>query len=458
MAKTGHIRPGMCVAVMGYGVTGRSATSYCLSCGAKVIVSDAGSEQRLLQQSGEYFKQNNIAYEAEGHRWQFLKQADMVIVSPGIALDTPLFNRLRQEGIPVVGELAVAAPLLNVPVAAITGTNGKTTVTSLLGHILDQSGRKVFVGGNIGTPLLDFLQQGEAEYLVLELSSFQLETAGAFRPNIGMLLNVSPDHIDRHKGFAAYVQAKMNLFTHQRETDVAILYGDDPACMNGKENIAAELKTFGASTDCDAITKGLFVRLKSDGEEEIYNLTTTQLGTPIGVKNSAAAILAARHWGIEPEAIRSALSTFELEPHRMQWAGELDGVTYINDSKATNTGAVIAALEQFEGGVILIAGGKHKGEDYSVLQDSVREKVKTLILIGESAEQIMSAVKDCCSILVATSLEEAVTEAKRLSEAGDTVLLSPACASFDMFGSYGERGRVFIETVNTLMREEVHHG
>ncbi|WP_163337960.1 UDP-N-acetylmuramoyl-L-alanine--D-glutamate ligase [Desulfopila sp. IMCC35008] len=457
-ATTGHIGPGMCVAVMGYGVTGRSAASYCLSSGAKVIVSDSGNEQGFVQQYGDYFWQNNIQYEAGGHSWQFLKQADMVIVSPGIALDSSLVKRLRQKGIPVAGELAVAAPLLRVPVAAITGTNGKTTVTSLLGHILRQAGKKVFVGGNIGIPLLNYLQNGDAEYLVLELSSFQLETAGDFRADIGILLNISPDHIDRHKGFTGYVQAKKNLFSHQRETDVAILYGDDSVCMDGKENLTAELLTFGASPACDAITKGVTVRTERSGKEVLYDLTGTQLATPIGVRNSAAAILAAHRWEVEPEAIRSALSSFRLESHRMQWVGEWNGVTYINDSKATNTGAVIAALEQFDNGVILIAGGKHKGEDYSVLQEVLREKVKALVLLGESAEQIHSAVKNSCSIIMVSSLQEAVTKARTLSEPGDTVLLSPACASFDMFSSYGERGLVFMEIVHALLEEPVHHG
>jgi UDP-N-acetylmuramoylalanine--D-glutamate ligase len=458
METTGHIRPGMCVAIVGYGVTGRSAASYCLSCGAKVIVSEADSELKFVQQYGDYFQQNNIIYEAGGHSWEFLKQADLVIVSPGIDLDGPLFKELRKEGIPLLGELAVAAPLLRVPVAAITGTNGKTTVTSLLGHILEEAGYKAFVGGNIGTPLLDYLQQRDADYLVLELSSFQLETAGEFRADIGILLNLSPDHIDRHKGFDRYAQAKMNVFSNQKGTDVAIVYGDDLSCMGVKDNLAAKVLTFGESPASDAVIKGRCVRIKSEGNEEIYDLTGTQLGTPIGARNSGAAILAANQWGIAPETIRAALATFQLQPHRMQWVGEVGGVTYINDSKATNTGAVIAALEQFKDGVILIAGGKNKGEDYSVLQDSLREKVKALILIGEAAELIMSAVKDCCPIFVVKSLEEAVTQANGRSAAGDTVLLSPACASFDMFGSYGERGRVFIEAVKSLIKEPVPHG
>ena len=448
MDTKARVRKDMRIAIMGYGVTGRSAVRFCLSRGAKVLVSDSGDARRLEDEHGTFFRENEIFWEAGGHTFEFLQGAELVIVSPGIDLALPLFSELARAGIPVVGELAVAAPLLDLPVAAITGTNGKTTVTALLGHVLREAGRKVFVGGNIGTPLLDYLREPDgAECMVLEVSSFQLEKAGSFSPQIGLLLNVTPDHIDRHGTMERYAAAKSALFAAGSGSDLAILNGDDPWCRELAGRLDQQVLCFGRGADNAAIVEESAVQCGGIR----YDLSGTALMGWIGAANAAAVILAAGWWGVAPASLQKSLGTFVPAPHRLQEAGSLAGVTFVDDSKATNTGAVIAALSTFSGGVHLIAGGRHKGEDYRLLRDSVAEKVRRLLLIGEAADQLATALEGICPILRPASFEEAVRLAWEGAQAGDTVLLSPACASFDMFRSYGHRGEVFTAIVRALI-------
>jgi UDP-N-acetylmuramoylalanine--D-glutamate ligase len=396
-----------------------------------------------------------VAWEAGGHTFQFLREADLVIVSPGIAQDHEVIRKLQAIGVRVAGELAVAASQLRMPVVAITGTNGKTTVTSLIGEIVRESGRKVFVGGNIGTPIFEFLRGGsEAEIMVLEVSSFQLEMAGDFTPDVGVLLNITPDHIDRHGSLDAYASAKMELFRHQRPEQTAVLCGDDPECLSRAARITARCLTFGSGDECAARIIGRTVKVAGgDGELE-YDLGATALGDAIGLSNAAAAILAAGALGIEPEAISRALKKFRPGPHRLQLVAEFAGVRYVNDSKATNTGAVIAALRQIAGKAVLIAGGRDKGEDYRLLRERVQQKARAVIVIGEAGAMIKAALEDCVSVFTAVTLEDAVRLGRDLAQPGDTVLLSPACASFDMFRSYGHRGEMFAAAVDTLMTEQ----
>ena len=441
----------MRIAVMGYGVTGRAAVRYCLSRGAVVMVSDAKNEQELKREYGNYFDQHGISYEGGGHTTRFLSKADAIIISPGISLLEEVVAELMEQDIPLWGEMQVVAPELNKTIIAVTGTNGKSTVTELIGHLLTNAGLKVFTGGNLGTPLFDYLLDPyEVDLFVLELSSFQLESSGEFAPDIALLTNISPDHLDWHGGMDAYVRAKARIFANQHASDVAILNGDDTICRELEPQISAGVLTFGKSDDNHALIGDGSVTVKREANVELFDLSSSRLADGVGTQNSAAAILAVLQVGLTPEQIREGLSSFEIKPHRMQTIIELDGVTFINDSKATNTGAVEAALNGLSGGVTLIAGGKDKGEDYSMLKNAVSEKVDHLILIGESTAVMAKDFKGCCPISCCDSIEDAVRRAHHMAKPGGTVLLSPACASFDMFDSYIHRGESFAEAVRAL--------
>lgn len=443
----------MRVAVMGLGITGRAAVRYSLSCGAEVLVSDSRPEQRFLAEEGALLDATGIAWEAGGNGYEFLSRADLLLVSPGVDLDLPLLQRLRADGVRIVGELAIAADKIAVPVVAVTGTNGKTTVTTLIGEICRGAGKKVFVGGNIGTPLYEYLLDPVGyDMVVVEVSSFQLESGGAFSPDVGLLLNITPDHLDRHLSMERYVQAKMQLFLHAKADTVAIINGDDPLCRQLLSELPPRLPsvvhTFGSSEGCTARFADNRISLLVDNEE--YCFEDLEGINDITLMNYAAAILVVRSLGCSHRQIETGLRAFQPLPHRIEFVAEVNGVEYFNDSKATNTGAVIGALAQFEKNVILLAGGRDKGDDYRLLRDSVAARVKKMIVLGEAAGLLRDALADIVDILPAQSMAHAVRTAAREALPGDVVLLSPACASFDMFTSYGHRGNEFKKAVLAL--------
>jgi UDP-N-acetylmuramoylalanine--D-glutamate ligase len=450
-----RIGPGQRAVVMGLGITGRAALRYLLASGVQVFVSDSREFTDLPLRDREYLLENRIVFEGGGHSREFLMQGDFIVLSPGIPTDLPLLMEMRAQDIPILGELALAAPQLTEQVVAVTGTNGKTTVTALIGELLQASGKKVFVGGNIGTPLLDYLCQEErVDVLVLELSSFQLESAGNFRPDIGILLNITPDHLNRHGSMAAYAGAKMKLFAHQGGEDKAIFCSDDRLCSEIMPLLTAQkVFSFGTRQEGEARGAGSELTITLEGRTESYSLAGTQLASHTGLLNSGAAILAALFLGCRHEEIQKALNCFAPAAHRLQLVTNLAGVDYYDDSKATNTGAVLSALASFPENVILIAGGRGKGEDYKVLREAVREKVKGLILMGEEADSLADALDDLICGQRVVSMADAVAMAAELAEAGDVVLLSPACASFDMFDSYGHRGEVFCHAVLDLKEQ-----
>ena len=452
MLKNSLIHEGMHVAVMGLGISGRAAVRYLLGCGAKVSVSDAGDLSRIKKEDLDFLRASGVGLECGGHSAGFLRGADMIMLSPGIPFNLPVLDEAKSRNVPVLGELAIAGPALDATVIAITGTNGKTTVTSLIGELLRQAGRKVFVGGNIGVPLFEHLVSGEpVDVAVLEVSSFQLETAGTFRPDVALLLNITPDHLDRHGDLAGYAAVKKRIFMHQRPDDVAILGGDDPLCREMAAGFKGrKVLLFGKGGACQARVGSDAVVFASGGAEEIYSLSETALAGNTGGLNSAAAILAARAVGCRPEDIRRGLAEFRPGPHRLAKVGEIKGVSYYDDSKATNTGAVLSALDQFESNIILIAGGRDKGDDYGLLREAVAQKVRKLILIGEAADKIAAALQGTVAICFASSMDEAVKTAAGEAVAGDSVLMSPACSSFDMFDNYGHRGRAFAEAVEKV--------
>jgi UDP-N-acetylmuramoylalanine--D-glutamate ligase len=360
--------------------------------------------------------------------------------------------------------MAVAAQFLKTPVVAVTGTNGKTTVTTLLGEIFKSCGMKVFVGGNIGTPLFEYLcGPQDADVVVLEISSFQLDTGGGahgLRPAIALLLNISPDHLDRYESFPAYARSKFQIFAAQHENDVALVNSDDPEIMSRTDLWPrSRCYFFGLQTDDrpGAFLQGNKVVLSADispqGKTERYDLTGSALERPPNLQNGMAAILAARLMGCSQESIARGLHRFRSLPHRMTLVAEIDGVKFIDDSKATNIGAVLAALTAMNNKVLLIAGGRDKGGDYALLKDMIREKVKLLLLIGEARDKMTGALQMAAPIKAADTLPEAVRMAGAAAEPGDVVLLSPACASFDMFASYEERGEVFSRAVLNLKHQ-----
>ncbi len=441
----------MVVGVVGLGVSGRSAVAFALSRGAEVLVSESRPAERLLAEDGALLASPGVHWEAGGHSLEFLGRADLLLLGPGVDPRLPLFEALRQKGVPVCGELAVVAAELQVPLVAVTGTNGKTTVTTLIGELLVAAGKRPFVGGNIGTPLYEYLRDpGDVELVVAEVSSFQLEAAGRFAPEVAVLLNVTPDHLDRHGHLAGYIEAKRRIFAGHGAGRVAILNGDDPICREIAEGLAPPAELFGGGADCVARVEPHRVTLRRGEEVEIYPLAGTSLEGLPGSANAAAAILAARALGAPATAVLAGLRRFRPLPHRLEWVAEVAGVAYYNDSKATNSGAVLAALSRFPGRVVLIAGGRDKGDDYRLLRPAVAEKVAELILIGEAAGQLAAALADLVGTHRAGSMAEAVALAAVLARPGDVVLLSPSCASFDMFASYRHRGEEFRRVVLDL--------
>jgi UDP-N-acetylmuramoylalanine--D-glutamate ligase len=457
MGSRQKIEAGQRAVVMGIGVSGRAMVEFLLSLKVQVFVTDNRRFKDLPQDDQDYLQRNDIPFEGGRHSKEFLSQGDFIAISPGIPTDLPLLMEMRDKQIPILGELALAAPYLSESVVAVTGTNGKTTVASLIGELLRTSGKKVFVGGNIGTPLLTYLLSGErADVLVLELSSFQLESAGGFCPHIGILLNITPDHLDWHKTFANYTAAKMRMFVHQKADDKAIIFSDDPICQEIRSHLTGqEVYCFGdLESDCAAKGGKGELQIALQDRAENYSLAGTKLDSHTGLLNSCAAILAVSLLGCKKEDIEKGLKSFVPASHRLQHVRSRNGVEFYNDSKATNTGSVISALSSFPGSIILIAGGRDKGEEYAVLKELVQEKVKELILIGEAASGIAAVMADVTNIQRAGSMEEAVSIAVDSAQPGDVVLLAPACASFDMFDNYGHRGDVFMQAVLDLPQVE----
>lgn len=447
-----QVRRGMKAVVIGLGVAGLATVRYLLHRGVRVAVSDLSRIDQIDISIVAFLHEAGVELETGGHTDAFLAGADLVVPGPGVPLDLPLLAKARAQGIPVLGELALAAGQFTVPVIAVTGANGKTTVTGLIGALLTAAGKAPFVGGNIGTPLLDYFADPHPyRSVVLELSSFQLDLAGAFRPDIGLLLNISPDHIDRHGSLAAYTAAKMRLFSAKRPGDVAILGADDPVVDAAATPPGVRALRFGRAEGCEARIRDGKILLRLGGTEEaVYDLAGTRMHSSVNQLNAAAAILAASVHGCDRAAIERGLGEYQPPAHRMAEVAVIDGVRFVDDSKATNIGALQAALAGCEEPVVLIAGGRDKGGDYTLLREVVARRVKRMVLIGEAAGLMRAALATVVECESAGSMEEAVSRAMAAAVAGDLVLLAPGCASFDMFSGYAERGRMFAECVGRL--------
>jgi UDP-N-acetylmuramoylalanine--D-glutamate ligase len=441
------------VLVVGLGRSGVASALFLKSRGACVTVSDAKSEDQLPDEIPALLDQG-IAVETGGHGERTFQNQDLIVVSPGVPVDSQALNQARALGAPVIGEIELACEFLPGRIVAITGSNGKTTTTTLIGEILAKSGVKTLVGGNIGTPAISLVPEATAETaVVLEVSSFQLETIRSFHPAITVVLNVTPDHLDRHRTFAAYVNAKARIFENQTSDDFAVLNADDPTCVEMAARTRAQVFWFSRK---NLVEKGAFVKdaqltfRRDNSDFDIMPVAEVLLKGAHNVENVLASICAAALMGCDPVRIRDAVRQVKAVEHRLEFVATAQGVDYYNDSKATNVDATIKALESFPANVHLILGGKDKGSDYTLLNELLRERVKCVYTIGAAAEKIESQIRGPKKVVSSGTIESAVRQASDSAVPGDIVLLAPACASFDQFRSYEHRGEVFKQLVNAL--------
>lgn len=437
------------VMVVGLGRTGVETARFLARRGARVRVSDVRPEPELrgaIEALGDLPVRRLLG----GEKIEWLDGVELVIPSPGVAAENPLLKEARRRGVPILSEIEIAWRFLSPPVVAITGTNGKSTTTSAIGEILKAHGLNVFVGGNIGAPLIGFAGGGW-QWGVVEVSSFQLEWAERFRPRIAVLLNLTEDHLDRYADMAAYSEAKRRIFRAQESTDVAVLNRDDPLVWAMRERIRARVVSFGWSAIGDGLCASTReIVWRDGGREERFPLAKVKVQGVHNVENLMAAIAVGRAVGVPAPTIQRVIEQFPGLEHRLEFVREKNGVRFYDDSKGTNVGAVLKSLMSFAGPVILLAGGVDKGGDYRVLTSELKAKVKKLILFGAAKEKIRAALGALVDTAVVENLEAAVREAERSARAGDVVLLSPACSSFDMFQNYAERGRAYQALVKAL--------
>ncbi|GLI53275.1 UDP-N-acetylmuramoyl-L-alanine--D-glutamate ligase [Thermodesulfovibrio yellowstonii] len=467
------------VAVVGLGKSGIAASKLLCSLGAKLIINDKKSKEEILK---DLITVNGKIERiiGEGHPPEALENADIVVVSPGVPLSTPSIVSAVYKGIPVIGEIELSWQILNlikenVKIIGITGANGKSTTSTLTYEFLKRDGKKVQLAGNIGYPMAEVVlkllnKEINMEYLVLELSSFQLEGIKTFKPDFAAILNITPDHMDRYSDMKEYIEAKAKIFQNQNGDDYLILNMDDENTISAIEYLrnvylkkgklphvfyfSRVQNVYGAYLKNNSIyfnaREEVSDGIKKEMENTVLSVSTFKIKGIHNVENIMAASLLALCAGCKGQSIKDVVKQFPGLPHRMEPVREIGGVIYINDSKGTNVDAVKKSLESFSGNVILIAGGRDKDGDFSALKNIVKEKVKALILIGEAKHKIADALGDLVPYYLESDMKSAVIKAKEIACAGDIVLLSPGCASFDMFKNFEHRGEVFKDIVNSL--------
>ena len=431
--------------VIGLGKTGLSCARFLVDRGFEVVVMDSRDTPPGL---------NELRQELPGLALVLgcfdagqIERADLLVVSPGVSLKTPVLAAAIAAGKQAIGDIELFARYAGAPLVAITGSNGKSTVTTLLGEMAQYAGKRVRVGGNIGTPALELLQGEAPDLYILELSSFQLETTHSLNPAAAVVLNVSQDHLDRYEGMVEYADAKAGIYAGD---GVMVINLDDPVVAgmhrSGRRSIGFTLNK--------PQDEGQFGLLEHDGQlwlargsERLLPASRLRLAGRHNIANALATLALGTAVGLPMAAMLAVLPEFIGLAHRCQWVAQTHGVTWYNDSKATNVGASVAAIEGMPGGVVLIAGGQAKGQDFAPLKEAVEQHCRAVVLIGEDAAQIQEALADCVPVTQAENMADAVGQAKRMAEAGDSVLLSPACASFDMFSGFEERGRQFAAAV-----------
>ena len=443
------------VLVVGLGKSGIAAAHFLRAHGARVTVSDTrsaaalGAEIPALLEAG-------IMVESGGHGLLTFRRQDLIVVSPGVPLETPEVAQAAAMGTPVIGELELAARFLHGDVIAITGSNGKTTTTTLIGEILKAAGMPALVGGNIGLPVIELIDDSSDESVsVLEVSSFQLETVDEFHPHIALVLNITPDHLDRHKTFERYAAAKAKITAAQAFDDFLVLNAEDVSAQMVAAKTRAQVYWFSGVRQ---IRQGAFVHgesifwlaLEGGRAEPVLPVAEIQLRGAHNVENVLAAVCAAKLMGVASETIRTAVAAFQAVEHRLELVRAVAGVEYFNDSKATNVDATMKAIAAFPRGVHLILGGKDKDSDYRALTPLLQQRVAVVYTIGSAAEKIERELAGVVKIESAGTMAEAVRRAGSAAIAGEVVLLAPACSSFDQFENYEQRGRVFRQLVNEL--------
>ncbi len=444
LARLGLDQHGARVLVVGLGVTGLSVVRFLQQNDIEVAVVDSRDNPPNLKEIEESF--SDVAVFIGGFEAKEFEAATHIIVSPGVSLDQENIQLAAERGIPVFGDIDIFAVCVDAPIAAITGSNGKSTVTTLLGEMASKAEWDVRVGGNLGTPALDLLSDKQADVYVLELSSFQLERTSQLKADVVALLNISDDHMDRYQSMSDYCAAKERIF-----------YGEGLAVLN-RQDAAVQMMVL--PPERKAVSFGLDDpqlgdygvnggALISKNGDVVLNVSELKIKGSHNIQNALTAMAMADALNIPKQAQKTALKTFSGLAHRTQWVADIEGVTWINDSKATNPGACLAALEGLDAPIVLIAGGDGKGADFSVLASTIKKNVSLLILIGRDAK-ILQAAAEATPYEMVSSIEEAVSLAAKRSNAGDTVLLSPACASLDQFANYQERGNRFIAAVEAL--------
>ena len=447
--RLGFDLTGKRVLVVGLARTGVVTSLFSAGYGATVIATDERPESELAETAAQ-LRAAGVRLELGGHVAASFLDQDLIVVSPGVPAKLPSLELARAQGIPVWSEIELAWRFLRGKLVAITGSNGKTTTTALLAHILQTSDIPTLVGGNIGTPLLALVEKStDPAVTVAEISSFQLETIDKFRPEIGVLLNLTPDHLDRHGTFEEYASAKMRMFENQLERDMAVLNADDPEIT---KRMPAKPHIFWFSRQ-KRVATGAFLRdneiiFRNEGSEAVLaRRDQIPLRGEHNVENVLAACAAAYLAGATPAAIANGVKSFSGVEHRLEYAGEYGGVQFYNDSKATNVDAAVKAIAAFPGPLVVILGGKDKGSPYTPLRDWLHDRARLALLIGEAAPKIALDLEGVVEIRQAGTLERALQLAFAAAQPGDTVLLAPACSSFDQFQNYEQRGRAFKELV-----------
>jgi UDP-N-acetylmuramoylalanine--D-glutamate ligase len=435
--------------VIGLALTGRECARFLARQGAKVWISDRRGQDDLRGEMAA-LSDLSLTYRLGGEEKSWLDGMDYVVPSPGVPMENLLLREAVARKIPVLSEIELAYRFFAAPLVAITGTNGKSTTTTLIGKMLQAGGKKVFLGGNLGAPFIGAATDSW-DWGVIEISSFQLEWVDQFRPRIALLLNLTEDHLDRYASFAGYCQAKERIFAAQQPTDVAILNRDDPLVWPMRERIAARVVSFGFGE----VAEGLFatpneIIWRAGAVEERFSLAKAKIQGVHNLENIMAAIAAAQCAGVSRRAIQTTIEEFPGLEHRLEFVREKNGVRYYNDSKGTNVGAVVKSLASFSERVILLAGGVDKGGDYAPLAAGIKNQVRRLVLFGAAKQTIAAALGRLTTTVLVDDIAAAVRDAAAHARPGDVVLLSPACSSFDQFRNYAERGKSFKNLVQAL--------
>lgn len=443
------------IVILGAGESGTGAALLAHAKGYDVLVSDLGV---IKEKYKAELILHGIAFEEGKHTYEKILSATMIIKSPGIADKTEIIKKAKEKNISILDEIEFAFQFMKGKIIAITGTNGKTTTTLLTYHLLKEAGFHVALAGNVGESLAKKVLSGQYDWYVVEMSSFQLDGTKTFRPDIGILLNITPDHLDRYEyQLPNYVHSKFQLVENMKATDRFIFYADDPITAREvahRKLIPEIFKVSLKDTGCEAHFNGREMQFVLNGEEFGLEQKDTTLKGPHNLINTMCAVAAARMAGVPVAAIRQGLKTFKNAPHRLELVGVINGVEYINDSKATNVDSVVYALGSYSGPLVWIAGGIDKGNDYRQIEEAVREKVRTLICLGKDNTKLHQAFDRVVKEIKETqSVKELVRMASQSAQKGDVVLLSPACASFDLFKNYEDRGNQFREAVLEMAKE-----